>query len=191
MAHLTVPTHAHIFLLHSSCAHLCVMSLLGVPSRPIRAIFSAPICSLTQPSASSTPLTGTRRSLRTSVVSDYLVSPTPHTGFYEPKFCVDASDEHTPINLLHSNRNFPHDYDATIVATTEDLDVPRHSGALSSSQHTAAANRIPTVSKLGSLGNSLTKMLADYDSVDSRNSIRETCTDQDREIVVSTVFRPE
>ena len=58
-------------------------------------------------------------------MSGLLANPTPDTG-YEPMLCVDVSDEHTPINLPDSNGNFPHDYDATI-ATTEDLDVPRHS----------------------------------------------------------------
>ena len=43
------------------------------------------------------------------------------------------------------------------------------------------------MSKPGSLGKSLTKVLADHDSVDSRNRIRETCADPDRETVVSTV----
>ena len=41
--------------------HLCVMSLLGVPSRPFLAILCSPTCSLTHHSASSTPLTGTKR----------------------------------------------------------------------------------------------------------------------------------
>ena len=104
-------------------------------------------------------------------------------------FCVNVSDEHTPINLPDSNWNFPHDYDVTIIATTEDPDVPRHSGASSSSKHTAAASGVPTV--LGSLGKFLWKQLADYDCVDRRESIMETCADLDRETVVSILFRPE
>ena len=80
---------------------------------------------------------------------------TPDTG-HEPKLCIEVSNEHTPIN---GNRNFPHDDDATI-ATTEDLDLPRHSGT-SSSKHTAAASGAPTMSKLGSLGKSLTIVLAE------------------------------
>ena len=121
-------------------------------------------------------------------MSGHLANPTPDTS-YEPKICVDVSDEHTPINLPDSNKNFPHDYDATIVATTEDLDVSRHSRASSSCKQSAAASTVPTVSKLGSFGNSLTKVLADYDSVDSRNGIREACADLDRETVVSTLSR--
>ena len=143
------PRRLNVFAQKSS--HLCVMSLLGVPSRLFPAVFS----SLTRPSASSTPLTGTRRSPCALPpwcgMSGYLAHPTSDTG-YEPKFCVDARDEHTPINLSESNRNFPHDYDATITATTEGLDVLRHSGASSRSQRTAAASRVPTVSKRGSLG---------------------------------------
>ena len=122
-------------------------------------------------------------------MSGHLANPIPDTG-YEPKFCIEVRDEHTPINLPDSNKNFQHEYDATI-ATTEDLGVPRHSGASSSSKHSAAASRVPTVSKQGSLGNSLTKVLADYESVDSRGSIRETCADLDGEFVVSSLFRTE
>ena len=164
-------------------SQLSVMSLLGVPPRPFRAIFSSPTCSLTRPSASSTPLTGTRKSPCATPpwggMSGHLANPAPDTG-YEPKICVDASDKRTPINL-RSNRNFPHDYDATTVATTEELDVPRHSGASRCSQHTEAASKVPTVSKLGPFGNGLWKQLADYESVDSRSSVRETCADLDRE----------
>ena len=104
-------------------------------------------------------------------------------------FCVDVSDEHTPINLPDSNWNFPHDYDVTIIATTEDLTVPRHSGAPNRSKHTAAVSGVPTV--LGSPSNCQWKQLADNDSVDRRYSIMETCADQDRETVVSILFRPE
>ena len=110
---------------------------------------------------------------------------------YEPKFCVDTSDEHTPINIPESDKNFPHDYEATMVATTEEPDVLRHSGASSSSKHTTAASKVSTVPKLGSLGNSFCKKVADYESVDSRNSIRETCADPDRETVVSISCRSE
>ena len=47
------------------------------------------------------------------------------------------------------NMCFQQEYDA-MIATTEDLGAPRQSGASSSSKHTAAASRVPTVSKLGS-----------------------------------------
>ena len=77
-------------------------------------------------------------------------------------------------------------YDATIVAY-EDLNLPQHSGASSSSKHTAAST-VPTLSKLGSLGTGLRKLSADYDSVASRTSIKETCADMDHETVVSSLF---
>ena len=41
-------------------SHLCVMSLLGVLVSHFPPIASSPTCSLSRPSASSTPLTGTR-----------------------------------------------------------------------------------------------------------------------------------
>ena len=47
------------------------------------------------------------------------------------------------------------------------------------------------MSKLWSFGNSLWKQLADYETVDSRNSLKETCADLDTETVVSTSFRSE
>ena len=102
---------------------------------------------------------------------------------YEPKCCVNASDEHTPINLPNSNRTFQDNDVVTRVSTTEEPYVPRHSGA-SSSKHTAAASTVPTVS--GSSRNCLWRQSADYESVDSRNSIWETGADLDRETVVST-----
>ena len=107
-----------------------VRSLRSSPHQPV---------SLTQPSASSTLLTGIPRSPCAlppwSGMSGYLANPNPDTG-HEPKLCVDVSDEHTPINLSDSHRNIPHDYVAT-----EDPDVPRHSGASSSSKSSAAASR--------------------------------------------------
>ena len=42
--------------------------------------------------------------------------------------------------------------------------------------------------KLGALGTSLKKVLADRDSVVSRTSIKEICADIDREIVASSLF---
>ena len=61
----------------------------------------------------------------------HLADPIPNTG-YEPKFCIDVSSEHTPINLPTRNMSFPPGYDVTITAS-EDLHLPRHSGASSSS----------------------------------------------------------
>ena len=142
--HFTVHTHTRIFLVRTShvmtarvaqdcqcCVCLktipsLIMSLLDVPFRPFPPIFSSPTCSLTRPSASSTPL---RQNFCATPpwrgMSGHLANPIPDTG-YEPKFCIDVSNEHTPINLTTRIRNFPYEYDATI-ATTEDLDLPGHS----------------------------------------------------------------
>ena len=64
---------------------------------------------------------------------------------------------------------FQQEYDATITAS-EDLNSPRYSGASRSSQHTAAST-VPTLLKLGSLGTSLRKLSADYDSVARRTDM--------------------
>ena len=168
------------------------MSLLGVPVSRFLQIASSTTCSQSQPSASSTPLTRTRSpscaSARWSGMSVCIANPTPNTG-YEPKFCVDASEEHTPMNLPDSKWHSPHDCNATIAVTSEEPDVPQHSGTSSSSKHTAAASRVPTVP--GSPGNCFWKQLADNESVDGRDSIRETGADLDRETVVSFLFRSE
>ena len=78
---------------------------------------------------------------------------------------------------------FPHDCNSTLAVATEEPDIPRHKRTTSSSKHTAAASRVPTV-----LG---WTHLADHESVDSRQSIRETGADRGRETVVSTFFRSE
>ena len=98
---------------------------------------------------------------------------------HEPKFYIDVSSEHTPINLPTRNMGFQQEYRATIAAS-EDLNLRRHSGASRSSQPTAAS-RVPTLLKLGSSGSSLTKVSVDYDSAASRTSIKETCVDMHRE----------
>ena len=120
-------------------------------------------------------------------MSGHLANPIPDTG-YEPKFCIDVISAHKPINLPTRNRHFPREYDATI-ATTEDLDLPRHSEVSSSSKLQAAASRVPTVSKLGSLGNSLTQVLAVFFVLWTVvQAPGETCADMDRETVVSTLL---
>ena len=50
----------------------------------------------------------------------------------EPEICIDVCSEHTPINLPPRNMSFQQEYDATITAS-EDLNVPRHSGASAAS----------------------------------------------------------
>ena len=117
-------------------------------------------------------------------LSNRLAGPIPNTS-YEPKFCINVDSEHTPINLPSRNMSFPQEYDATIAAS-EGLNLPRHSGASSSSQHTAAS-RVPTLLKLGSFRTGLRKVSADFDSVAGRTSIKETCADMDRETVLFQV----
>ena len=116
------------------------MSLLNVPSTPFPHIFSSPTAS---------PLTGTRLNPCATPLWDgpsgHLADPTPNTG-YERKFCIDVSSEHTPINLQTRNMGFHQEYDATIAAS-EDLKLPRHSGASSSSQHMASSN-VPTLLRI-------------------------------------------
>ena len=152
-----------------------VMSLLNVPSTTFPPTYSSP-------TASPTPLTGIRLNpcatpLWSGPSGHHLADPTRNTG-YEPKFCIIVSSEHTPINLPTRNMSFQQEYDATIAAS-EDLNLPRLSGASSSSQRTAAS-RVLTLC--------LTKVSADFDSVASRTSISETCADMDRETVGSSLF---
>ena len=144
---------------------------------PFPTIFSSHTASLTPPTATLTPLTGIRLTPCATPLRD---GPSGHpirsqTQDQSPKICFDVGSEHTPINLPSRNMSFQQEYDATITAS-EYLNFPRHSGALSSS-HT-------TLSKLGSLGTSLTKVPADCDYVASRTGIKATCADMDRETVV-------
>ena len=78
-------------------------------------------------------------------LSGRLAGPIPNTG-YEPMFCIDVHSEH---NLPSRDMSFQQEHDATIAS--EDLILPRHFVASSSSQH-SAANIVPTLSKLGSVG---------------------------------------
>ena len=137
----------------SKHSHLFVMSLPGVPVTRFPLVASSATCSLSRPSASSTPLALTRSnpctSARWSGLSGCLGKPTPYTGS-EPNICAYINEEHTPFNLPDSNRDFPRSDDAAIISTTEGPVGFQHSGASSSSKHTAAS-RVPTV--LGSLRN--------------------------------------
>ena len=90
------------------------MSLLNVPSNPFPPIFSSLASSLTPPTAPPTPLTGIRLNPCATPLwggpSGHLADPIPDTG-YEPKFCIDVSGEHTPINLPTRNMGFQQEYD--------------------------------------------------------------------------------
>ena len=93
------------------------MSLLGVPEfTPF-----PPVC--TSATTTPTPLTGIRLDPCATPLwggpSGHLADPTPNTG-YEPKFCIDVSSEHTPINFPTRNMSFQQEYDAMITAS-EDL----------------------------------------------------------------------
>ena len=122
-------------------SHPRTMSLLGVPE------FSAFPLVLTP---STTLLTGIRPNPCATALwggpSGRLADPTPNTG-YEPKFCIDVSSEHTPINLPSRKSSNNLENDAT-VAASEDFGLPRHSGA-SRSRHSVAST-VPTLLKLGS-----------------------------------------
>ena len=81
---------------------ILVMSLLNVPSTPFPPVFSPS-------TATPTPLTGIRLNPCATPLwggpSGHLSDPTPNTG-HEPKFCIDVSSEHTPINLPTRNMTF-------------------------------------------------------------------------------------
>ena len=208
--HLTVRTHARIFLAahslrthtwgprfdESSCVpqklfHLlsCLRSFDSVSS-----IFTASVTSLTTLTVSLALSTGRRPQPCATLekeLSGHLANSSPNTGYkpwlLEYKFCIDVDSEHTPINLPTRNMGFPQKYAATITGS-EDLSLPRHPGASSSSQH-SAASRIRTMSKLDELGTSLMKVTANRDFVVGSSSNKETCADMDRETTFFKSFR--
>ena len=102
-----------------------------------------------------------------------VAGPIPNES-YANKFCIDVDSEHTPINLPSRNMGFQQEYDATIAAP-EDLNLPRHSVAPSSSSQHSAASNVPTLSNLASAGTSSKKLVADYGAVVIRTCIKEIC----------------
>ena len=166
------------------------MSLLNVPFRPFPPIFSSPTCSLTRPSASSAPLTGIRRPACATPLVVWSVWPSGQSDHRQVESPSSASMSVTSTRRSTS----PAATGISRTITTQlspqlriliHLDTPELQAA---AMHTAAASRVPAISKLVSLRNSFTKVLADFDSVDSRNGIMKTCADLDRETVVSTLF---
>ena len=146
-----------------------VMSLLNVPSTSLLSVFSP---STTSPTPLTDSLAIWSIRLQTQVMSTSSASmsaASTHQSTFRPETWV-----------------FPEVNDATIAAS-EDLNLPRHPVTSSSSQHSAAST-VPTLLNIGSLGTSLTKVSADYDSVACLTSIKETCADMDRETVVSILF---
>ena len=149
-----MPSHRHwlkiqgmsVALFYHHC-HLFVMSLLNVPFIRFPPVASSPTCSLSRRSASTTSLERARlnacSSAHWSGMSGCFANLTQNTG-YEPNICAYINEEHTPIHLPDSNRNFLRHDDATIIFTTEDPEGFPHSGASSSSKQTAAS-RVPTV----------------------------------------------
>ena len=143
-----------------------VMSVLNIPSTPFPPIFSSLATSQTTPTVTPALSTGSRpqpcATLLVRELSGDLANSSPNTS-YEPKlaeykFRIDIDSEHTPINLPNRDMIFPQEYAATIIGP-EDLNLPRHPGASSSSQH-SAASRIHTLSKQSELGTSLTMVMA-------------------------------
>ena len=118
-----------------------------------------------------TPLTGIRLNPCATPLG---VGP---SGRSQTQVMSPSSASMSVASTRRSQISFQQEYDATITVP-EDVILPRHSGASSSSQQTAA-NRVTTLSKLGALGTSSWNQLADYESVDSRNGIRETCANMD------------
>ena len=138
---------------------------MSVPSTPFPSVF---LPSTTTPP----PLAKNRQNQCATRLwggpSGHLADPTLDTG-YESKFCIDVSSEHTPINFPTRNIGSQQEYDETIGAS-KDFSLPRHSGESSSSQHTAART-VHTFLKLGSVGTSSRRLIADFDSVGSRTGI--------------------
>ena len=162
---------------HRSCR------FFGVPPTPFPLVFSSP-SPHRQPSDLSSAINW-NQTKPLCYSARGLAGPIPNAG-YKPKFCIDVDSEHTPINLPSRNMSFQQEYDATIAAS-EDLNLPRHSVASSSSQHSAAST-VPTLSKLGSVGTNSRKLVAEYGAVVSRTCIKETFADMDRETVVPSFF---
>ena len=108
------------------------MSLLNVPSTPFPPTFSSLAASLM-------PHTGIRVSPCVTLLGDelsgHLGDSMPITG-HEPKFCIDVSSEHTPINLPNRNMSFQQEYDATITASFIYLDIQERQAAASTWQQT-------------------------------------------------------
>ena len=96
--------------MHTHCSSRCLIDSVSLSNHPIRApchswVFLSSLVFSPVLSSSTThprPLTAIRLNPCPTPLwggpSGHLADPTPHTG-YEPKFCIGASSEHTPINL--------------------------------------------------------------------------------------------
>ena len=152
---------------------------------PFPPVLSSPTCSVSRTSATTNSFGGCGRNLCASDwsgMSGCLANPTPNTGC-EPNFYSYMNEEHTPINLPESKRNFQCRDDATIISATEDpavFRIRKHPAAASKPQQA----EFPTM--LGSSGASLWKQRPE--SVNSRASIQATGANVDRQSVVPTIF---
>ena len=201
--HLTVRTHAHIFLrtphfaqfipmhlqwlkvferslcLSPKSSHPRTMSLLGVPK------LSAFPSVLTSSTATPTPLTGIRLNLCTTPLwggpSGHLAHPTPNTG-YEPKFCIDVGSEHTPIFRPERASSSPR--------MTRQSPLRRTLACLNIQEQAAGhllARTVPTLWKLGSLGSSSRKLVADAENDTNFPSVEESVSRVKRDPDLSVV----
>ena len=126
--HLTVRTHAHIVLESTSCVtsgswarRLCVfeqnhsipnLASFGCSVSFVSSdflfthLFSGATFRIIYTAAWNQKIPLCHSAVGWNVLASGQSNPAPDTG-YEPKFCIDVSNEHTPINLYDSNRNFP------------------------------------------------------------------------------------
>ena len=125
---------------------------------------SSPTASLTPPAAPLTPLSGIRLNPCATLLWVDCLAIWPIRSQTQVMSPSSAS-------MSVASMSFQQEYDATITAS-EDLNLPRHSGASSSSQHTPAS-RATTLPQRSSSGTSLTKVSAGHDSGASRTSVKE------------------
>ena len=129
-----------------SLLHPHTMCLLGVPHT------TSSFCS-TPHSLSPNTLhtTGIRNSLnatpRVGGLSGHLDDTTQSTG-YEPKTCIDASSEYTPINLPVTKESYNFQNDWKFAVSEDSYHLPRRAAA-SSSRHSVAST-VPALLNLGS-----------------------------------------
>ena len=168
---------------------LAIMSLFGVLVCHFPMILASLTCSLSRPSASSAPLPETRSSpcvsARWSGMSGCIANPTPDTG-YEPKFRVDANDEQTPINDPDSNRGFPTLLQRHHGRPSEELDVPHTQKRPTAARIQSERAEYPPCQDHSVSASWTSSRITSR--LTSRNSIRKTVVDLDRENVVCTLF---
>ena len=164
-----------------------LMSLLNIPHCSFPQVLSSPTCSRSRSSASNTSMGRSFREnpcepARWSGMSGRLANPAPNTG-YEPNpsnFFTYVDTVHTPIHLPDSHHDFPCQDAATMTSTTDREGLP-HSGASSSSKHTAASGVPSTFGPP-----SLWKQMEGH--VSGRPGLQETEAISDRQSAATTIF---